>query len=323
MENVLTGELLDFFRGREDIERGIVRHIGSSLEEDPLRVFRAARFAARLGFAIAPETAAYARDIDTGALPRERVMGEMALALEAETPSVFFEALRDTRAMEHWFGPVKALSGVPQNPAHHRGDVWEHTMAVLDLAAGCRERASKPPYFMLAALCHDLGKPRTTLTDPDGRVRAPGHAKHGAETAKEFLRAITAEKELILYVSNMTLLHMLPNKLGGEGSDGDILLMLDRSVCPEDLVLLSFCDARTTLIDRDFDAVHDRLTRLAARYREMTAAPYAGGRELMDLGIEPGPALGEALRYLRRQQLKGTPRQKALAKTVKKYKGTP
>ena len=323
MEDVLTGELLDFFGGQADLDKGIIRHIGSSLTEDPLRVFRTGRFAAQLSFDIAPETAEYARTVDTGALPRERVMGELSLALKTGRPSVFFESLKDTRAMEQWFAPVQALSGVPQNPAHHKGDVWEHTMAVVDRAVGCRDRTSRPLYFMTAALCHDLGKAVTTIVEPDGRVHAPGHAKQGAETAREFLRTLTSEKELTAYVSNMTLLHMLPNKLGGDGSDEDILLMLDKALCPEDLLLLSLCDARTTLIDRDFDAVHLRLRQLLSRYRELTAVPYADGRELMDLGIEPGPALGEALRYLRRQQLKGTPRQKAIAKAVKKYKGTP
>lgn len=176
MEDVLTGEIVDHFGGQEDLKRGIVRHVNDvSFAEDPLRVLRAARFAARFGFDLAEETLSLCARMDLTALASERIMGELEKALlKAPRPSVFFEVLRQMGQLGYWFSEVEALIGVPQEPQFHpEGDVWNHTMLVLDQAAKLREQAKDPLGLMLAALCHDLGK-QMAIQNDHGRIRALG-----------------------------------------------------------------------------------------------------------------------------------------------------
>lgn len=257
MEDVLTGEVLDFFGGRDDLAAGVIRHVDDdSFDEDPLRVLRAAQFAARFGFEIAEETREICRGIDLSALSRERVFEETKKALlKAERPSRYFEILRDLGQLDCWFPELKALIGVEQSPIYHpEGDVWVHTMQVLDHAAEIVHsaevaektgRADFPAlYFLLSALCHDLGKPATSRV-MDGRIRALGHETKGVEVADAFLHRLTDERDLIRYVKNMVELHMKPNSLCGQGSGVKATnRMFDRALDPEALVFLARCDRR-------------------------------------------------------------------------------
>ena len=146
MQDVLTGEIVDHFGGQEDLERGILRHVNDeSFAEDPLRVLRAAQFAARFDFRVAPETVNLCRSMDLRHLPRERIEGELKKALlKAEKPSIFFEILREMDQLDFWFPELKALIGLEQNPVYHaEGDVWNHTMMVLDQAAKLRGRVEQ------------------------------------------------------------------------------------------------------------------------------------------------------------------------------------
>ena len=193
MQDVLTGEILDFFGGREDMRRGLLRHVDNeSFGEDPLRVLRAAQFAARFGFTVADETRALSAGMDLSALPGERVMGELEKALlKSDKPSVFFEEMRKMRQLSVWFPELEVLIGVGQNPRFHpEGDAWIHTMQVLDEAAALRNEAKEPLWFMLSALCHDLGKAVTT-EEKNGVLHAYGHEKAGQPLTERFLRRVS------------------------------------------------------------------------------------------------------------------------------------
>lgn len=139
--------------------------------EDPLRIFRAARFAAQLGFEPSVElerAIASVSEVDILALPGERVWGELHKALKSTRPSLFFRTLVGTRAMDLWFPEVAALIGAIQKPEFHpEGDAFEHTMVVIDLIAERNEGAG----FVFAGLCHDLGKGLTQAVWPN-------HYKH-------------------------------------------------------------------------------------------------------------------------------------------------
>lgn len=136
MEDVLTGELVDHFGGMQDLKKGIIRHIDTeTFVEDPLRVFRGAQFASRFGFSVADETLELCRGMDLSSLSRERVEDELKKALlKGKNPSIFFEVLRRAGGLDAWFPELKALIGLEQDPKFHpEGDVWTHTMVVLEI----------------------------------------------------------------------------------------------------------------------------------------------------------------------------------------------
>lgn len=156
------GKLIDPYGGEADLRAGVLRHVSPAFSEDPVRILRAARFAARFGFTIAPETMELMRVMaDNGevdALVPERVWQELARSLMEKTPSRFFTALRDCGALKIIFPEVDALFGVPQPVQYHPEiDCGVHTMMVLDDAA----RHGFALEVRFAALTHDLGKGNT------------------------------------------------------------------------------------------------------------------------------------------------------------------
>ena len=319
MEDVLTGEIIDHFGGREDAKKGILRHVDSkSFPEDPLRVLRGAQFAARFGFTAAPETIALCRGIDLSALPPERVEGELRKALlQADRPSLFFETLRDMGQLSHWFPEVEALMGVPQEPRFHReGDVWTHTMLVLDQAAALRSRARQPFPFMLAALCHDLGKPAATEY-VRGRIHAYDHESAGVPLADALVRRIVGEKAAAAYVRNMVQLHMKPNALvGADASVKASNRMFDQSLEPEDLILLASADGRGTHSLWPWEDTEPWLRQRLALYRELMARPQVTGADLIAAGLTPDSRFRELLAYAHKLHLAAVPHDSALKQTL-------
>ena len=327
MRDVLSGELLDFFGGREDMARGRIRHVDDgTYREDPLRVLRAAQFAARFGFTVAEETRALSAAVDLTALPGERIMGELEKALmKAEKPSVFFEELRRMGQLSVWFPELEALIGLRQNPAFHpEGDVWTHTMQVLDEAAALRGEAKEPLWLMLAALCHDLGKAVTT-EEKDGVLHAYGHEEAGLPLIERFLRRLTGETRLRDYVLNLSLLHMQPTmKLRAGATVKSFMKLYDRALCPEDLLLLARADylgrvgpgqSREALSDA-WPETEDRLRALLAEYRARMNAPGVMGRDLIAAGLRPGPELGAVLDYVHKLRLAGIPKDEQLRQAL-------
>lgn len=319
MQDVLTGEILDFFGGGNDLKQGVIRHVdGASFREDPLRVIRAAQFGARFGCSVAEETAALCRTMDLSGLPRERVFGELEKALlQSPQPSVFFQTLRQMEQLSPWFAEVEALIGVEQDPIHHpEGDVWNHTMAVLDAAAGLREQAENPLGLMLAALCHDFGKVTATQIE-NGRVRALGHEEAGLPLAERFLSRLTGEVRLHRYVENMVLLHMRPNLLAAQKSKAKATCgLFDRSICPEDLLLLAQADHFGKKDAWDYGETRQFLEAALALFRERMSQPHVTGADLVEAGFPPGAALGEALQYAHKLRLAGVKKSDALKQTI-------
>ncbi len=179
------GKLIDPFGGAEDLERRVIRHVSDAFAEDPVRILRAAKFAARFasyGFQLAPTTRDLMRQmVDAGeadALVPDRVWKETEAALAGPDPRVFFESLRACRALKVLFPEVDALFGVPQ-PAkwHPEIDTGLHTMMVLEQAA----RLSSEIEVRFAALVHDLGK---ATTRPSDLPSHPGHELRGCELIK-------------------------------------------------------------------------------------------------------------------------------------------
>ncbi|MBI3222132.1 MAG: multifunctional CCA addition/repair protein [Nitrosomonadales bacterium] len=187
------GKLIDPHGGQTDLKAGILRHVSAAFSEDPVRILRAARFAARFGFSIAPDTLKLMRDMvgngEVDALVAERVWQELARGLMEKRPSRFFATLRDCGALKKILPEVDALFGVPQPEKHHPEiDCGIHLMLVLDDTA-LNDYALEVRY---AALCHDLGKGNTPA---DMLPRHIGHERRSVELTKKLSERLRASSE--------------------------------------------------------------------------------------------------------------------------------
>ena len=322
MRDILTGELIDVYGGADDLKNRIVRHVSDeTFADDALRVFRAAQFAARLGATVAPETAEICRKIDVTQLSNERVYEELSKALlKAEKPSVFFTFLRGINKLEPFFHEVNDLIGVEQNPEFHpEGDVFVHTMLVLDAAAKLRDQAAEPLNFMLAALCHDLGKYNASEVI-NGRITSHMHHVTGVPLAEKQLGRLTNNRRTTEYVKNMVKNHMRPNvQAANDSKRSKSRAMFDESACPRDLILLAKADAlgsTGTRYDEKLNAwLNDRLND----YNEILARPMALGRDFVAAGIEPGPAINKMVRRARTLHFAGVERDRAVKQVLSEF----
>ena len=319
MQNVLTGEIIDHFGGREDLERGIIRHIDPvTFVEDPLRVLRGAQFAARFGFDIAPETIELCRTMDLSTLARERIMDELEKAmLKAERPSIFFELLRRMNQLSFWFPEAEALIGVEQNPKHHaEGDVWIHTMMVMDEVAKIRHYASDPLGLVLSALTHDFGKAICTEI-VNGEIHSYGHETEGLPIIKTFMSRLTSEHRLIKYVLNLSEYHMKPNTLAAtRASIKSTNKMFDSSVDPAALLCLAVADGLGKIAPREYISYDDFFIERLAIYREYMSRPYVMGQDLIDAGLKPSKDFSDYLDYAHKLRLAGIEKESALKQTL-------
>lgn len=319
MQDVLTGEIVDYFGGVADLEKGIIRHVDDvTFAEDPLRVLRAAQFAARFGFTVAEQTVELAKKQDLSQISWERIWGEVEKALmKAEKPSFFFSVLREMEQLGTWFPEIEKLIGIEQEPKHHpEGDVWNHTMQVLDTAAGLRDRAEHPLAFMVAALCHDLGKITATKQE-DGRIRSIGHEDEGLLIAEALLARLTNEGKIHKYVLNMVQLHMRPNLMAAQkSSEKSFCKLYDQSVCPEDLLLLAKADHCSRPGVKGYEPTEKLLWDRLTVYRQRMAMPCVMGADLIQAGFQPGKAFKIALDYAHKLHLAGTPKETALKQTI-------
>lgn len=187
------GTLIDPYNGLADLRAGILRHVSSAFGEDPVRILRGARFAARFGFTIAPETLTLMRGMvengEVDALVAERVWQELARGLMEKQPSLFFYALRECGALAKILPEVDALFGIPQPPKYHPEiDCGIHTLMVVDDAA----RHDYPLATRFAALMHDLGK---ATTPKDILPRHIGHEQRGFGLVKALCQRLRVPSE--------------------------------------------------------------------------------------------------------------------------------
>jgi tRNA nucleotidyltransferase (CCA-adding enzyme) len=189
----VDGKLIDPHNGIADLRAGILRHVSTAFAEDPVRILRAARFAARFGFTIHPDTLTLMRDMvnngEVDALVAERVWQELARGLMEKNPSRFFETLRSCGALARIIPEVDALFGVPQPEKHHPEiDCGIHTMLVVDDAA----HHDYPLEVRFAALTHDLGK---ATTPKDILPRHIGHELRSVELVRKLSQRLRASSE--------------------------------------------------------------------------------------------------------------------------------
>jgi tRNA nucleotidyltransferase (CCA-adding enzyme) len=323
LQDPLTGEIIDPFNGRDDLQNKTLRAVSNeTFSEDSLRVLRAAQFAARFEFDIEAKTIELCRSIDLTDLPRERIWGEMEkLLLRARRPSIGFRWLHRFGAFDQLFPELGALVGVPQESEWHpEGNLDTHTWLVVDRA---RELIDGLPYakqvtVMLGALCHDFGKPATTKFE-EGRIRSRGHEEAGAEPTESFLERLNihtldgydVRSQVVALVRD----HLKPGafyKKQDEVSDGAFRRLARR--CELELL---YRVAKADSLGRNADWIPRQQWFTAeaqdwfiARARELDVqehapAPLLMGRHLLEMGLQPGPRVGEITRAVYEMQLDG------------------
>ena len=313
----LTGEYVDPFDGRGDIERRVLRAVDSStFPEDSLRVLRALQFAARFELQIDPATAELCRRIPLDDLPPERIRGEIEkLLLQARRPSIGFELALRLGVIDRLFPELSALVGCPQEPDWHpEGDVWIHTLLVIDEARSRIDDLDRPRQLavMLGAVCHDLGKPATTAF-VDGRIRSIDHEQAGVGPATAVLDRLNVHTiggfDVRRQVLGITAHHLKPGMFGMSKtpvSDGAFRRLAQKV----DLELLarvakSDCMGRGGGFDcSSMDWFLERAQQLGVEHAP--PRPLVLGRHLLALGMSPGPRIGELLRAVYERQLDGS-----------------
>jgi tRNA nucleotidyltransferase (CCA-adding enzyme) len=253
-----------------------------------------------------------------GNLASERILGEMEKALlKAEKPSIFFETLRLMDQLHDWFPELEALIGVAQSEKFHpEGDVWTHTMMVLDVAASLKDETTNPMAFMLVALCHDFGKAVATSVDETGKVTAYDHEKLGLPLVEAFLDRVVKNNSVKAYVLNLVELHMRPNQIPMDCKVKATNNMFDLACNPMDLVLFAQADHMGRLNPPCYEERQAFLMERLAQYQAVKQAPAVTGKDLIAAGLKPGKAFGELLELAHKLQLSGLAKEQALAQVL-------
>ena len=322
-QDPLTGEIIDPFGGQEDIQNKILRAVSvDTFAEDSLRVLRAAQFAARFEFAIEPATVELCRTIDISDLPAERIWGEIEkLLLQARRPAIGLNWLRELGVIDQLFPEIGTLIDVPQDPEWHpEGDVFVHTLLVINRA---RELIDDLPYpkqvtVMLAALAHDFGKPPTTEF-LEGRWRSRGHEEAGVPPTESFLDRLKIHTldgyDVRGQVIALVREHLKPgefHKMRDEVGDGAFRRLARK--CELDLL---YRVAKADSLGRNAEWVpRDKWYTAEAQewfiqhakeleVEQRAPAPILLGRHLLEMGLTPGPKVGEIAKAVYEMQLDG------------------
>ena len=322
----LDGTLIDPFGGQADLKRKVLRAPSERFKDDPLRVLRGMQFAARFGFTMDEVTLAYCREIlpEFPALSKERIYDEWRKwALWGKFPSKGLDILKASG----WVGAfpeLDALVGTPQNPKWHpEGDVWTHTRLVCDEARKAVEKArtdgepftdTEQTVLMFAALAHDFGKPLTTRRDAEGTIRSHGHAEQGVAPARAFLESMKAPNLVVDMVLPLVREHMvvIHHMLGAPTPRAvrrlacklePASLRLWVALCRSDA--LGCFPPATELRNIRFRAEDWLQTAQEANVVNEKPAQLVQGRDLIPLGVRPGPEMGHILRAAYGAQIEG------------------
>jgi len=309
-------ELVDPFGGLRDLRDRVLRTPGSpeeSFTDDPLRMMRAARFTAQLGFTVAPEVAAAMRPLAPrlSVVSAERVRDELTKLLLAPHP---FDPVRGIELMVDTGVADVVLPEVPrlrlETDEHMRHkDVYRHSLTVLERSVELEKRYGQQPDLVgrLAALLHDIGKPKTRSQLPDGRVAFHHHEVVGAALARNRLKALRFPSAVVADVTTLIALHLRFHGYGpGEWTDSAVRRYVrDAGPLLTRLQVLTRADCTTrnkgkaARLARAQDGLEERIVTLSAQEELKRIRPDLDGNEIMAiLGLPPGPDVGRAYQYL-------------------------
>ena len=310
LENLHTGEILDLTgKAHSDIRDRIIRTPLDPLvtfNDDPLRMLRAIRFAARLGFDIDEQTwrAICAMSHRINIVSAERIRGEFVKIIMDEDATGGLEMLRESGLLEKFAPELAAMYGVGQN-VYHLCDVWKHSLKTLE---------SIPPQqglvMRLTALLHDVGKVQTRTEDVPGEVHFYRHEEVGAQIAEQLLKRLTFSNAQAEEVAFLISMHLRVGSYNEEWSDAAMRrLIRDAGEHLDDLITIAQADstAAKTMTDQSaLASFRSRLAQVKEKLRGKTIESPLSGAEIMDaLGLEESPKIGEAKKYLEEQIVQG------------------
>lgn len=295
-------ELIDPFRGLVDLAAGVLRtpiEPGESFSDDPLRMMRAARFIAGYGLEPVPELVAAVQSMAERLeiVSAERIRDELCKLVVVDDPSAGLWFLHDTGLAEHFLPELPAMR-LEQDPIHRHKDVLTHTIAVV---------AKSPPNLTvrLAALFHDVAKPKTRSIGPHG-VTFHHHEVVGARMTRDRMRALKFPKDSVDDVSQLVYLHLRLHTYQMGWTDSAVRRFVrDAGDLLSELLALTRSDCTTrnrrkaTALEARIDELEARIDELRAQEELAAIRPDLDGAAVMDhLGIAPGPLVGEALAHL-------------------------
>jgi poly(A) polymerase len=307
-------ELVDPFGGRQDLADALLRTPATpqaSFSDDPLRMLRAARFVAQLGFAVVPDLVSAMRELADriDIVSAERVREELVKLLEAPQPRLGLTLMVETGLAERVLPELPALR-LERDEHHRHKDVYEHTLTVLDQAISLEDRlegGGPDLVTRMAALLHDIGKPRTRRFAADGSVSFHHHDVVGAKLARRRMQALRFPKHDIADVARLVELHLRFHGYGsGEWTDSAVRRYVrDAGPLLDRLHILTRADCTTRnsrkaeQLRSAYDDLEKRIAALEEEEELASLRPDLDGRQIMEtLHIPPGPVVGEAYRFL-------------------------
>jgi poly(A) polymerase len=327
----LTGdqpEFIDLFNGVEDLARKIIRTPGKAIDsfnDDPLRMMRAGRFAAQLGFALDPEIidALATMNDRLTIISAERIRDEFTKTLMSENPRLGLSVFVESGLAEHFLPELPKLK-LEIDEHHHHKDVYEHSLTVLDQAIALEDRLGGPNLIIrLAALLHDIGKPRTRELLPGGGVSFHHHEVVGSKMSKKRLKELRFDSHTVDDVSTLVFLHLRFHGYGsGEWTDSAVRRYIrDAGELLTHLHILTRADCTTRnkrkaeQLSATYDSLEVRIAELKEQEELDRIRPDLDGAAIMAiLGIKPSKLVGEAYAFLLELRMEQGPLGEELAK---------
>jgi len=303
---------IDNFDGVNDLARKVLRTPGTpenSFSDDPLRMMRAARFAAQLGFDVDPAIINAIKEMAARIeiISAERVRDEFIKLIMSENPRTGISLLVDTGLADYVLPEIPKLK-LEIDEHHHHKDVYEHTLKVLEQAISLEDRLGGPNLVIrLAALLHDIGKPKTRELIEGGGVSFHHHEVVGARMAKERLKTLRFSNDVISDVSSLVFLHLRFHGYGtGEWTDSAVRRYIrdaEHQLIHLHVLTRADCTTRNQRkaesLAKTYDSLEERILKLMAEEELEKIRPDLDGVEIMAiLGISPSPIVGRAYQYL-------------------------
>ena len=319
---------IDLFNGVTDLQNKIIKTPGKpedSFTDDPLRMMRAARFMSQLDFAVDPAIITAIKNMSSRLeiISAERIRDEFTKIILSSAPRIGITLLVETGLADYFLPEVPKLK-LEIDEHHHHKDVYEHSLTVLEQAIGLEQRLGGPNLTLrLAALLHDIGKPKTKQLIPGGGVSFHHHEVVGARMCKERLKKLRFDNHLINDVAKLTFLHLRFHGYGsGEWTDSAVRRYVrDAGELLTHLHLLTRADCTTRNkkkadgLAKTYDQLEKRIEDLMAQEELNKIRPDLTGDEIMQiLGIKPSPTVGKAYEFLLELRLEHGPQGEEKAK---------